>query len=731
MKQTQRQHTFSIRKSVFGATSVIVASFIFIGGGHVAHADETNTPSTPQAQTTTEQSVPMTKLEAPQTSKTTPIESSQVTDAYPQTSASAKMTQLQPAQKSEDMKPVEPAQKSEDMTPVEPAQKSEDMKPVEPAQKSEAMKPVEPAQKSEDMKPVEPAQKSEDMTPVEPAQKSEDMKPVEPAQKSEDMKPVEPAQKSEDMKPIEPAQKDTTPSTEQPGMPLSKAKHKTSDESSETTEPTTHTTEMTDLTKADPSEHDKKTSSKAEKSNGEAQVPSIDSEFSRVKVKPSDKTETEYTNEQKSKTEASQENEASLKSVDAPKTKDTTTKAQFTKQANEKAPLVKKAPDAVQNPEHPKNKDPFVFVHGFNGFVGDVAAKGENYWGGTKANLQNHLRESGYEMYEASVSALASNHERAVELYYFLKGGRVDYGAAHSEKFGHERYGKTYEGVLKDWKPGNPVHFIGHSMGGQTIRLLEHYLRFGDSEEIAYQKAHGGEISDLFKGGHDHMVKSITTLATPHNGTHASDGLGNSPIIRNLLYSFAKTSSNLGTIDFGLNQWGFKRQDGESLIDYNNRVAKSKIWDSEDTGLYDLTREGADKINQTTELNPNIYYKTYTGLATHPTQLGKQMVDLGIEASKVITGNYIGAVDDVLWRPNDGLVSVISSQHPSDEKSVEVNENSPLKKGTWQVMPTMKGWDHSDFVGSDALDANHSGKQLTDFYDSIADYLMRIEKAEQ
>ncbi|MGV3188531.1 YSIRK-type signal peptide-containing protein, partial [Staphylococcus chromogenes] len=101
MKQTQRQHTFSIRKSVFGATSVIVASFIFIGGGQVAHADETNTPTTPQAQTTTEQSVPMTKLEAPQTSKTTPIESSQVTDAYPKTSASAKMTELQPAPTSE------------------------------------------------------------------------------------------------------------------------------------------------------------------------------------------------------------------------------------------------------------------------------------------------------------------------------------------------------------------------------------------------------------------------------------------------------------------------------------------------------------------------------------------------------------------------------------------------------------------------------------------------------
>jgi len=26
----------------------------------------------------------------------------------------------------------------------------------------------------------------------------------------------------------------------------------------------------------------------------------------------------------------------------------------------------------------------------------------------------------------------------------------VDYGAAHAEKYGHDRYGKTYEGVYKD-----------------------------------------------------------------------------------------------------------------------------------------------------------------------------------------------------------------------------------------------------------------------------------------
>ena len=87
-----------------------------------------------------------------------------------------------------------------------------------------------------------------------------------------------------------------------------------------------------------------------------------------------------------------------------------------------------------------------------------------------------------------SISAFGSNYDRAVELYYYIKGGRVDYGAAHAAKYGHDRYGKTYEGVYKDWQPGQKVHLVGHSMGGQTIRQLEELLRNGNQEEIDYQK---------------------------------------------------------------------------------------------------------------------------------------------------------------------------------------------------------------------------------------------------
>ena len=36
------------------------------------------------------------------------------------------------------------------------------------------------------------------------------------------------------------------------------------------------------------------------------------------------------------------------------------------------------------------------------------------------------------------------------------------------------------------------------------------------------------------------MVSSITTLGTPHNGTHASDVLGNEAVVRQVVYDIGK-----------------------------------------------------------------------------------------------------------------------------------------------------------------------------------------------
>ncbi|PTE79892.1 YSIRK-targeted triacylglycerol lipase [Staphylococcus gallinarum] len=375
-----------------------------------------------------------------------------------------------------------------------------------------------------------------------------------------------------------------------------------------------------------------------------------------------------------------------------------------------------------------KNDDPIILVHGFNGFTDDINPPIlSHYWGGDKLNIRQDLQDNGYETYEASIGALSSNYDRAVELYYYIKGGTVDYGAAHAEKYGHERYGKTYEGVYKDWQPGEKVHLVAHSMGGQTVRQLEELLRNGNPEEIAYQKEHGGEISPLYQGGNDNMITSITTLGTPHNGTVASDELGNEAFIRQVVYDYVKFKGNTDShSDFGLNQWGLKQKEGESYLDYVKRVQNSKLWKTQDNGLYDLSTEGAAKLNANTSLNPNIVYKTYTGESTRPTLFGRQKSDLNMFLPFTLTGNIIGKTANTSWRENDGLVSVVSSQHPNNQAYVDATDE--IQKGVWQVTPVRHGWDHVDFVGQDATDPTHDSVELQQFWHGIADELVRSEQ---
>ena len=376
-----------------------------------------------------------------------------------------------------------------------------------------------------------------------------------------------------------------------------------------------------------------------------------------------------------------------------------------------------------------KNHDPIILVHGFNGYAsgtGPVTGKG-NYWGGDRLKIIQDYRAKGYNVMEASISAFGSNYDRAVELYYYIKGGRVDYGAAHAAKYGHERYGKTYAGAYKDWKPGQKIHLIGHSMGGQTIRYLEELLRHGSPEEVEYQKQHGGDISPLYKGGQDNMISSITTIATPHNGTHAADLLGNEEIIRQVAYDYARSKGNkLSHVDVGLSQWGLKQREDETLVQYIQRVKQSKLWTTKDNGFYDLTTEGTDILNQKTSLNPNIVYKTYQGESTRPGPNGTQKADVNMNIGYTLTANTIGKVKDKAWRENDGLVSVISGQYPLNQAHTSATDQ--VQKGVWQVTPVKHNWDHGDFVGTDTSEVRISKEELEDFWDNMFEDMVRNEK---
>ncbi|MBF0810709.1 YSIRK-type signal peptide-containing protein [Staphylococcus xylosus] len=380
------------------------------------------------------------------------------------------------------------------------------------------------------------------------------------------------------------------------------------------------------------------------------------------------------------------------------------------------------------------NKYPIILVHGFLGLMdGNKPDLYPTYWGGKKYKVKEALEKAGYEVYEASISAVGSNYGRAVELYHFIKGGQVDYGAAHAAKYGHNRYGKTYKGVMPNWEPGQKVHLIGHSMGGQTIRLLEQFLRFRNPEEIKYHEQHGGTISPLFEGQKDNMISSITTLATPHKGSQAADNLANKDFIKNILNNVAKLGNNKITkIDFGLSQWGFEQQPNETYIEYVKRLRDSPIWNTEDNAARDLTTFGAEDLNLKTSVNPNIVYTSFAGQATHKNSLGHHAPNIGLFGLLNLTSNLIGKDSREDWQENDGVVAVTSALSPTGQPAKKVQDlTQATEKGVWQVMPIKNDWDHVDFLGLDNLDRKRTGQELEAFYTGIIDHLMRIESREK
>ena len=168
---------------------------------------------------------------------------------------------------------------------------------------------------------------------------------------------------------------------------------------------------------------------------------------------------------------------------------------------------------------------PYIFVHGFLGWGEDEGINQDfSYWGATSCYLMQKLRENGIECRDASVGPFSSNWDRACELFAQLTGTRVDYGEAHSKRHNHLRYGRTYtEPIVKNWGEKdendlmNKVNLIGHSFGGNTIRLLQGLLSKGDPDEIAATDSN--DISPLFTGGKANWVNSVTTICTPNNGT--------------------------------------------------------------------------------------------------------------------------------------------------------------------------------------------------------------------
>lgn len=352
------------------------------------------------------------------------------------------------------------------------------------------------------------------------------------------------------------------------------------------------------------------------------------------------------------------------------------------------------------------NSDPIVLVHGFGGWGRDELYGLYPHWGGT-TDLQEELKKLGYDTVTAASGPTSSTWDRAVETYAVINGGCVDYGAAHAAKHGHDRFGRCYPGLRQNFARGNQwddqhkVHLIGHSQGAQVMKMLTHLLKEGSQEERA---ASPNDVSPLFQGGKS-WVRSVTTVAGANNGTTFGKLTGFNLLAKETLKGVAAFLGSSGTpedlpYDFKLDQWGLKKQPGETNKQYWDRVWASPIWKTKDVALYTLGPEGAAEENAWVKTHSDVYYFSFTNGTTY---------------RGFLTGNHYPALDTnpllspfalgmgwyrnygSSWLENDGVVNTVSMKAPFGHPVVEFNGTA--QKGKWNHMGFSHA-DHWDVIGS-------------------------------
>jgi triacylglycerol lipase len=399
------------------------------------------------------------------------------------------------------------------------------------------------------------------------------------------------------------------------------------------------------------------------------------------------------------------------------------------------------------------NDYPVVLCHGLGGWGRDEK-NGFLYWGGD-VDIQDELRDEGYEVYTGVVGPYSSNWDRACELYAYIKGGKVDYGKAHSEEHGHNRYGREFEGLINSWgtedEDGiNKIHLIGHSQGGQTVRVLVQLLEEGMKEEVEAvvgedateeeinKAVENGELSKLFTGTCNEWVESVTTLATPNDGsTFANIAAERQDILTFLLAplgGITGLTDDINYIDLKLDQWGLHRDEDECLLEYMLRVLGNELWyGTEDFSFYDLGTEGAREINSWVEDQENVYYFSYSCEASKESWLtGHHIPDSRYMNPNFYFGTMVMGAHkdrhegiDEDWYPNDGYVNTISEDGPKLGRSSNniVEYDGTPEIGRWNHMGVLDKTDHEDIIGRDTSDEIGD---IIEFYSDHIDMLLDL-----
>jgi triacylglycerol lipase len=412
---------------------------------------------------------------------------------------------------------------------------------------------------------------------------------------------------------------------------------------------------------------------------------------------------------------------------------------------------------------------PIVLVHGFLGFGPEqYKDTGFKYWGGFD-DIAEHLRnyKAHRQVLVVSVGSISSSWDRSAELYYQLKGGCVDYGMQHSVRAAHidgqhRPPGKCWAAdpannphnyplaLYPQWDAAHPLHLIGHSQGGQTIRCLIQLLEQGSP--------HGDEGGgDLYKGGKVGWVVSATSIASPHDGTSLRDAIGDfaPSVLRmnsRIAAMAAPTGRNKPRPDFKAAQFGLERRAGESERRYLARVRRAPVWNQDDfdSAQFEMGPDGARAFNAWVKASPNVVYLTISNSATEAGASccnGTDRVIAPLQDKRYqyprrdmapLTKTYAGewivpsvwrrgigsytqsaperAPVDSRWFLNDGVVNTVSMRAPAGQP-VRDYDGKALK-GTFNFVRYYDGYDHFDVLGWP-----RKGTLAYPIYEQVADIL--------
>ena len=333
-----------------------------------------------------------------------------------------------------------------------------------------------------------------------------------------------------------------------------------------------------------------------------------------------------------------------------------------------------------------------------------------NYWGG-KNNYVDMLKSEGFDILEVSVGPISSNWERAIEVYYQLKGGQVDYGKYHSEKYGiiQKPKNKYYQDPLyKEWDENNPIHLIGHSMGSQTSRMLLYLLSnsfYGDNNDL--------ESSPLLSEINSKMIRSITSISGPNNGTTLTGIVTKTIPFIQYFVGIAGLVGGNRFFDFDLEQWGFYRFDNERWPSYLNRLRNHQAFKTKNISSWDLSLEGAKELNGFLMADPDVYYFS---LVTSTTKRKTNSINhIPSKGTSIITKSRAkligsrsgcwgdGSSTDSTWYENDGIVNSVSMYGPKtgvngSDPIIKFDSDDILIPGQW-YWQKVNDMDHWNIIG--------------------------------